>query len=198
MLQPPPAPAVDAAPLPVPWHPMIDRERGHTPFYLNNLTGETQWQHPFPDMPDPPPALPRASDGGYGEWWPGGTKPSAAELHSVCPLIAVMIGAGLPTQDSTDGVLNLTRITRVRFTCWSSGSTRSSRTTASSPCSTTSVTASQRTFSKKVAVDPDSPLISMALPARLPARISGAPPRGDLERRGIPVAVATDRPGIPP
>ena len=96
-LPPPPAPAADAPDLPTPWLRMIDRERNHTPFYVNQDTGDSQWQHPFPAMLNPSSTLPRASDGGCGEWWPGGTKPSAAELRSVAPLIAVMVGAGLGT-----------------------------------------------------------------------------------------------------
>ena len=106
-LPPPPAPAADAPNLPPPWVAMIDRERNHTPFYVNHAAGISQWQHPFPAMLSLQPTLPRASDGGCGEWWPGGTKPSAAELCSVAPLLAVMISR-LGTQDSPEGVLNVT------------------------------------------------------------------------------------------
>ena len=39
---------------------------------------------------------------------------------SVATLLAVMVGAGLGTQDSPEGVLNVTRISRVRLTCCNS------------------------------------------------------------------------------
>ena len=59
-LQPPPAPAADAPALPRGWVAMVDRERNHTPFYVNHAAGISQWQHPFPAMLDFQPALLRA------------------------------------------------------------------------------------------------------------------------------------------